>query len=161
MAAGESYPANIIDGNGNVKEGVQILFTDSTDQPLPNTGGELSGTDLALTGLTGSVTAVRYVGGTATVAPTTGAHSVGDVVVSVNGHMWICTSAGTPGTWVELGSLLASLTVAVGATSLAALTASGVVSLSNASISMAGLPTSDPAVTGRLWRNSGVVTVSA
>lgn len=40
------------------------------------------------------------------------------------------------------------------ATSITDLTASGVVILS-------GLPTSDPAVAGQLWSNSGVLTVSA
>lgn len=42
-----------------------------------------------------------------------------------------------------------------------ALTASGTAAFSNASISMTGLPTSNPGVTGRLWNNSGVLTVSA
>lgn len=55
-------------------------------------------------GLTGAVSATRYVGGTATVAPTTGTFAVGDFVVSQNGKMWVCTSAGTPGTWVQVGA---------------------------------------------------------
>ncbi len=37
MAAGSSYPAEIIDANGHVTEGVQIAFTDSTDQPSDGT----------------------------------------------------------------------------------------------------------------------------
>ena len=41
------------------------------------------------------------------------------------------------------------------------LSATGAVTLSNASISATALPTADPHVVGRLWANSGVVTVSA
>ena len=33
--------------------------------------------------------------------------------------------------------------------------------LNTATVNMANLPTSDPSVAGRLWNNSGVVTVSA
>ena len=41
------------------------------------------------------------------------------------------------------------------------LTSSGVVSMTNASISMTALPTSDPAVAGRLWNDAGTLKVSA
>lgn len=63
-------------------------------------------TGIANAGLTGAVSATRYVGGTATVAPTTGTFAVGDFVVSQNGSAWVCTVAGTPGTWVGLQSVL-------------------------------------------------------
>ena len=59
---------------------------------------------LGVTGITGSTTDIRVVGGTATGAPSTGAHLVGDIAVAVDGHIFICTSAGTPGTWVEVGA---------------------------------------------------------
>ena len=131
MANGNTYPAIIVDANGNETAGDNLVFTDSTNQPT-KAGGELAGTDVSLTGLTGSVTAVRYVGGTATVAPTTGAHSVGDFVIGVNGTGWICTAAGTPGTWVQVGSILSALTVTTGATSVAALASSGNTSLATA-----------------------------
>lgn len=52
-------------------------------------------------GLTGAVAATRYVGGTAAVAPTTGTFAVGDFVIARTGKVWICTVAGTPGTWVD------------------------------------------------------------
>jgi len=64
----------------------------------------VTGTAHAATGLTGAVTATRYVGGTATVAPTTGTFITGDYVISANGKLWICTSGGTPGTWVNVAS---------------------------------------------------------
>jgi hypothetical protein len=57
-------------------------------------------------GLTGATAASRFVGGTATLAPTTGTFAVGDFVISQNGHVWICTVAGTPGTWVDPSALI-------------------------------------------------------
>jgi hypothetical protein len=55
MAAGSTYPADIIDGNGFVSKGASIQFLDSTNQPqvgsnpivsgtLPNSGSWVSGT---------------------------------------------------------------------------------------------------------------------
>lgn len=40
-------------------------------------------------------------------------------------------------------------------------TFTGAVVLSNASVKMTAIPTSDPHVVGQLWANSGVLTVSA
>jgi hypothetical protein len=54
--------------------------------------------------LAGSTAASRYVGATTSGAPASGAHSVGDWVIAQNGHVFICTAAGTPGTWVDAGS---------------------------------------------------------
>jgi hypothetical protein len=67
-------------------------------------GGGVSTPAVSVTGLTGSVAASRYVGATATGAPTTGAHLVGDYVIAQDGAVWICTVAGTPGTWVRSGT---------------------------------------------------------
>lgn len=53
-------------------------------------------------GLTGAVDATRYVGGTASVAPTTGTFAVGDFVITQAGSVYICTVAGSPGTWVAV-----------------------------------------------------------
>jgi len=53
-------------------------------------------------GLTGAVSATRYVGGTASVAPTTGTFAVGDFVITQAGGIYICTVAGSPGTWVAV-----------------------------------------------------------
>ena len=50
-------------------------------------------------GLTGAVAATRYVGGTALTAPTTGTFAVGDFVITQAGSIYICTGAGSPGTW--------------------------------------------------------------
>jgi len=37
-------------------------------------------------------------------APTTGQHEIGDLVVDSVGRVYVCTAAGTPGTWNELGA---------------------------------------------------------
>jgi hypothetical protein len=51
--------------------------------------------------LTGAVSATRYVGGVASVAPTTGTFAVGDFVVALNGTVFVCVTAGSPGTWTN------------------------------------------------------------
>jgi hypothetical protein len=56
------------------------------------------------------------------------------------------------------GNITGTVTGAVAATTL---TASGVASLTNASISMTALPTADPTVAGRLWNDAGTLKVSA
>src|ERR1035437_557139 len=53
--------------------------------------------------LTGAVAATRYVGGTASGAPSTGTFAVGDFVIDQIGKVWVCTSAGSPGTWAQVG----------------------------------------------------------
>ena len=55
---------------------------------------------LAATGLPGATAASRYAGATASGAPTTGTFAVGDYVVDQTGKVYVCTVAGTPGTWV-------------------------------------------------------------
>jgi hypothetical protein len=53
-------------------------------------------------GLTGAVEATRYVGATTSGAPVAGTFVVGDLVVDRGtGDHWVCTVAGTPGTWVS------------------------------------------------------------
>lgn len=49
----------------------------------------------------GATAATRYVGGTAGGAPTTGTFAVGDFVIDQTAKVWICTAAGTPGTWAQ------------------------------------------------------------
>ena len=52
-------------------------------------------------GLTGATAATRFVGGTASGHPVAGTFAVGDFVVDQTGTSWVCTVAGTPGTWVS------------------------------------------------------------
>jgi len=59
-------------------------------------------------GITGSTAASRYVGATASGHPATGAHLLGDWCPDQTGAIWICTAAGTPGTWIAAGPTAAS-----------------------------------------------------
>lgn len=52
MAAGNDYPAEIVDANGHVTEGVIIRFTDSTNQPVAPGAGKIALTQLDATGIT-------------------------------------------------------------------------------------------------------------
>ena len=54
---------------------------------------------LSVTGQIGAQAASRYAGATASGAPTTGTFAVGDHIVDQSGSIWVCTVAGTPGTW--------------------------------------------------------------
>lgn len=59
--------------------------------------------NLAISGMTGAVQASRYAGATASGAPVAGTFIIGDFVIDRTGNIWICTTAGTPGTWTEVG----------------------------------------------------------
>jgi len=54
---------------------------------------------IGATGLPGATAASRHAGATASGAPTTGTFAVGDFIVDQSGAMYVCTVAGTPGTW--------------------------------------------------------------
>lgn len=73
------------------------------------------------------------------------------------------TSTGslTLGGTLDLSSPPAIGGSAAAAGSFTTLNSNGVTSFSNASVSMANLPTSDPVVAGRLWNDSGTLKVSA
>jgi hypothetical protein len=71
-------------------------FNTRTGAVVPATGDYLA---VPTGGLTGAVQATRYVGGTANGAPTSGTFAVGDFIVDATASIWICTTAGTPGTW--------------------------------------------------------------
>ena len=59
----------------------------------------------AASGLTGSTAASRYIGATASGAPVSGTQAVGDFVIAQDGHVFVCTVAGSPGTFVDVGSV--------------------------------------------------------
>lgn len=65
--------------------------------------GEYVGSDFKASGLTGATATSRYVGATTSGAPTTGTFVLGDYVVDQTGTFWICTTAGSPGTWTRAG----------------------------------------------------------
>lgn len=55
-------------------------------------------------GLAGATAATRYVGATASGAPASGAFQVGDFSIDHAGKIYVCTAAGSPGTWAEIGA---------------------------------------------------------
>lgn len=71
----------------------------------PTFTGITTAPEFSASGLTGSVQATRWVGATTSGAPATGAHVVGDFVTTQDGHIFICTVAATPGTFVDAGGM--------------------------------------------------------
>lgn len=113
--------------------GVASVAPDDTSK-VPLAGGTMTGQlivpDLSVSGLTGATAASRYVGATTSGAPTAGTFAVGDFVIDQTGKVWVCTTAGTPGTWTGVGgSSLAYGGATLGASvALAAATATTVFS---------------------------------
>jgi hypothetical protein len=88
-----------VSGKADGADSSEVL---ASDWNASHVNGDL-GLPLALTG---AVAATRYVGGHATVAPTTGTFVVGDFVITSTGKIFICTSAGSPGTWTQADASL-------------------------------------------------------
>lgn len=90
-------------GDFVVDQTVGVIWV-CTTAGSPGTWKQPTGQPLALTGATAPT---RYAGGTTSGAPSTGTFATGDFVVDESGAFWICTSSGSPGTWVTppLGNL--------------------------------------------------------
>lgn len=69
----------------------------------PTFTGTATSPVFASSGITGSTAASRYVGATTSGAPTSGTFAVGDFVVDESGALWVCTTAGSPGSWLRSG----------------------------------------------------------
>lgn len=64
-----------------------------------------TGSAMAASGLTGAANATRIVGATTGGPPATGTFATGDVVTDETyGMHWVCTSGGSPGTWIGSGT---------------------------------------------------------
>jgi hypothetical protein len=83
--------------NAGASAGVST-FNTRTGAVVPGNADYLA---VASGGLTGAVAATRFAGGTASGAPASGTFAVGDFVIDQTGDIWICTVAGSPGTWVD------------------------------------------------------------
>jgi hypothetical protein len=95
----------------------KFLGTDGTDPVWTN-----SAQYFGATGLTGATAGGRFVGATASGAPASGTFAVGDLIIDQTGKVWVCTGAGTPGTWAQSGGgmsnpMTANQDVIVGGTS--------------------------------------------
>lgn len=100
---------------------VPILDTTDNSTPPAGAGGSdkratiasvvNSVQDFAPSGLTGAVAVSRYVGATASGAPVSGTFAIGDFIVDRTGTMWLCTAAGSPGTWTSLVNTTGAQTI--------------------------------------------------
>ena len=59
---------------------------------------------IGATGIPGATAASRHAGATASGAPVSGTFAVGDYIVDQTGKFYVCTVAGTPGTWVKIAT---------------------------------------------------------
>ncbi len=84
--------------------------------------------------LTGATAASRYVGATTSGAPVSGTFSVGDFVVARDGHLFVCTTGGSPGTWTDVGTGASFATPSIALGSSAAAGSAGTVIRSDATI---------------------------
>ena len=57
-------------------------------------------------GLAGATAAASFAGATVSGAPVSGTYEVGDLTIDQSGSIWICTVAGSPGTFVELTNII-------------------------------------------------------
>lgn len=86
-------------------------------------------------GLTGATAATRYVGATTSGAPASGTFLVGDFTIDQTGKVYVCTVAGSPGTWSAVAGggttvvASASVTSPVSVTSGTEATPTSVISL--------------------------------
>jgi len=108
--------------------------------------GLVTASAVAASGLTGATAASRYVGATASGAPSSGTFAVGDFVVSQTGHVYICTSAGSPGTWTDAGSVGNLITSVAGRTGAIVIAESDVTNLTTDLAAKA--PLASPPFTG-------------
>lgn len=69
----------------------------------PTFTGTTTAPEFSASGLTGATAASRYVGATASGAPASGTFAVGDFVIDRTAAIWVCTTAGSPGTWTKVG----------------------------------------------------------
>lgn len=89
-------------------------FAGTLTVPNISSGQQITGQRIQSSGLGGATNGSRYVGATNSGSPATGTYLVGDYIIDRTGDLWICTVAGTPGTWTRVGfnRLLANMSVA-------------------------------------------------
>lgn len=99
LGSGAGGSADLDPSNDVVLTGNQTINGVKTFGSVPVAPG------FSASGLTGAVQGARFVGATTSGAPASGTFLVGDYVVDrTNGCQWACTVAGSPGTWVRIGS---------------------------------------------------------
>lgn len=101
-AKGDLIAGTAADAASRLAVGVNdtLLTADSTQATGVKWTATPTVTALAVTGLTGAANPGRFVGVTVSGSPATGTFAVGDYVITRNGQLFVCTVAGTPGTWM-------------------------------------------------------------
>ena len=93
---------NVVSGNQakalDVQQIINLLTGVMTDQPV-----YIANTIRAST--TGATAFAAFAGGTTSGAPASGTHSKGEFILDQSGSFWLCTTAGTPGTWIQAGAV--------------------------------------------------------
>jgi hypothetical protein len=104
LAAGDHthVEADITDLAHTTDHGALGGLTDDDHAQYLLAAGTRQATYLDVSGLTGATSASRYVGATTSGSPASGTFAVGDYVVARDGSIFVCTVAGTPGTWVSV-----------------------------------------------------------
>lgn len=121
-SAVKNIPASGDAAAGEVVYGTDTRLTDARTPSGHHASHEVGGSDplsgivpgssFVPSGLTGATSASRYVGATASGAPASGTFLKGDFIIAQDGGVYICTVAGSPGTWVAVtGGGGGSLTV--------------------------------------------------
>ena len=93
VAQAGDYTAALVTNAADKSSGSQQLFT-----------AEVAAPDLNAIGVPGAPQQARLRGGTASGAPVSGTHALNDIVADQTGKLWLCTAAGTPGTWTQIGA---------------------------------------------------------
>lgn len=76
-----------------------------------NVTGQVQATDFATIGFVGASFNARFCGATSSGAPSTGTFQIGDFVVDQTGSFWVCTSPGSPGTFIQAVNTSAAQTL--------------------------------------------------
>ena len=93
------------DDHSAVDHGGILGLSDDDHTQYLLAAGTRAATYLEVSGLTGATgSSPRFVGGTTTGAPASGTFALGDYVVTEDGNIYVCTTAGSPGTWTAVGA---------------------------------------------------------
>lgn len=125
----------------------------ATTGPITSSG-LVTAVDFKPTGLTGATAVSRYVGATASGAPASGTFAVGDYIVDQTGLIWVCTGAGTPGTWVSLVNVSGAQTLSN--KTLSAPSVTGGMSLAGNLSQSSGFISASSGVIGPYFSNNGI-----
>jgi pectate lyase-like protein len=95
----------------------QVAGTGTSGQVLTSAGAGalpawVTAASYAPAGLPGATASSAYAGATTGGAPATGTWAVGQWVIDQTGSVWICTAAGTPGTWVQVAPAASAVSYA-------------------------------------------------